>query len=77
MESASSSTTTPPSDPPNPSTVAWKHCAATPSDSATSPNTAGAHCTRLAAANPASTIHRTIRSSASSSRTGRFQPGTK
>jgi hypothetical protein len=27
-----------------PSTAAWKHCAATPSASATSPTTAGAHC---------------------------------
>jgi hypothetical protein len=39
-----SSTTTPPTDPPKPSTDDWKHCAATPSDSETSPTTEGAHC---------------------------------
>jgi hypothetical protein len=38
-----SSTTTPPTGRPKPSTDAWKHCAATPSDSETSPTTAGAH----------------------------------
>jgi transposase len=41
-----SSTTTPPTDPPKPSTAAWKPCAATPSDSETSPITESAHyCT--------------------------------
>ena len=42
-----SSITTPPTDPPKPSTAAWKPCAATHSDSETSPTTAGAitYCT--------------------------------
>jgi transposase len=38
-----SSTTTPPTGRPKPSTDGWKHCDATPSDSETSPTTAGAH----------------------------------
>jgi hypothetical protein len=38
------STTTPPTDPPKPSTGGWKPYAETPSDSATSPTTDCAHC---------------------------------
>ena len=55
-----SSTTTPPTDPPKPSTDAWKPCAATPSDSETSPTTAGAHyCT--AAHSTHSSMHSELR----------------
>ena len=43
-----SSTTTSPTDPPKPSTAAWKPCAATPSDSETLPTTAGAHSSTAA-----------------------------
>ena len=46
--------------PPKPSTDAWKHCAATPSDSETSPTTAGAHyCT--AAHSTHSSMHSELR----------------
>ena len=38
-----SSTTTPPTDPPKPSTAAWKHYCATPSACEASPTTAGAY----------------------------------
>ena len=46
------STTTPPTDPPKPSTAASKHYAATPSDSGTSPTTDCAHyCTAATSPN--------------------------